>query len=97
MRDSFLKDLSNTGIEFFLSIHVQPIDKDEALTEILQKTVAVKGDIAETILKLSALLSVINIFSHESGNNPEEIFKSAKFMMTLIDDMDSTHFNAMKG
>ncbi|BDH84660.1 AAA family ATPase [Lactococcus lactis] len=47
--------------------------------------------------KLNEFLTVINVLSHKSDNNPQSIHKSAKFMMTLIEDMDSAHFNAMKG
>lgn len=51
LRDSFLRDLSNTGIEFFMSIHAQPTERDVALQKILQKTVSAKGDMAESITK----------------------------------------------
>ena len=47
--------------------------------------------------RLNEFLTVINILSHKSDNNLQSIHKSAKFMMTLIEDMDSAHFNAMKG
>ncbi len=47
--------------------------------------------------KLNEFLTVINVLSHKPDNNPQSIQRSAKFMMTLIEDMDSAHFNAMKG
>lgn len=51
LRDTFLRDLSNTGIEFYFSLHAQPVERDEALQTIKQKTVVVKGDITESITK----------------------------------------------
>jgi hypothetical protein len=48
--------------------------------------------------KLGILLKVCNIFSHSISNtkNPQEIHQSAKFLMKLIEDNDSIHFNNMK-
>ena len=46
--------------------------------------------------KLGELLTLINVLSHSAQHNPNQVLTSAKFLMKLIEDMDSVHFNAMK-
>lgn len=46
---------------------------------------------------LSILLTICNVLSHKTAYNPEEVLKSAKFLMELIKREDKTHFVAMKG
>lgn len=48
--------------------------------------------------KLGIFLKVCNILSHSinSSKNQQEIHQSAKFLMKLIEDNDSLHFNSMK-
>lgn len=46
---------------------------------------------------LSILLTICNVLSHKNAYNPEEVLKSAKFLMKLIEREDKTHFLAMKG
>lgn len=47
--------------------------------------------------ELSILLTICNVLSHKTAYNPEEVLKSAKFLMKLIKREDKTHFVAMKG
>jgi wobble nucleotide-excising tRNase len=49
-------------------------------------------------MKLGVLLKVCNILSHSINNsiNSQEIFQSAKFLMSLIKDNDKLHFDNMK-
>ena len=48
--------------------------------------------------KLGVLIKVCNILSHSINGsmNPQEIHKSAKYLMRLIQDKDKLHFNNMK-
>lgn len=46
--------------------------------------------------KLNQMLTVINALSHNSQKNPTEVHESAKFMLTLMKDIDSTHFGYLK-
>lgn len=46
-------------------------------------------------LRLGTLLNVCNILSHKASRNPDEILKSAKFLMNKIKDSDKLHFNTM--
>ncbi|MDR2342095.1 MAG: AAA family ATPase [Campylobacteraceae bacterium] len=50
----------------------------------------------EKKLQLNTLLSVCNILSHKPSRNPDEILKSAKFLMNRIKNADINHFNAHK-
>ena len=47
--------------------------------------------------ELSILLTICNVLSHKSAYNPDEVLRSAKFLMDLIKQEDKTHFLAMKG
>lgn len=47
-------------------------------------------------LAIGTLLNVCNILSHKVSRNPDEILKSAKFLMTKIKNVDGLHFNTMK-
>lgn len=47
-------------------------------------------------LAIGTLLNVCNILSHKVSRNPDEILKSAKFLMTKIKNVDELHFNTMK-
>lgn len=46
-------------------------------------------------LRLGTLLNVCNILSHKASRNPDEILKSAKFLMNKIKERDKLHFNTM--
>lgn len=46
-------------------------------------------------LRLGTLLNVCNILSHKASRNPDEILKSAKFLMNKIKDSDKIHFYTM--
>ena len=46
-------------------------------------------------LRLGTLLNVCNILSHKASRNPDEILKSAKFLMSKIKDRDKLHFHTM--
>lgn len=46
--------------------------------------------------KLGELLTLINVLSHSAQHNPNQVLTSAKFLMKLIEDMDSVHYNAMR-
>ena len=44
---------------------------------------------------IGMMLNVCNILSHEHARNPDEILKSAKYLMRKIWDVDRRHFAAM--
>lgn len=47
-------------------------------------------------IAIRTLLNVCNILSHKSSRNPDEILKSAKFLMNKIKEVDKLHFDTMK-
>lgn len=47
-------------------------------------------------LKIGTLLNVCNILSHKASRNPDEILKSAKYLMKKIEQIDKQHFDTMK-
>lgn len=47
-------------------------------------------------LAIGTLLNVCNILSHKASRNPDEILKTAKFLMNKIKEVDELHFNTMK-
>ncbi|WP_017548143.1 AAA family ATPase [Salinicoccus carnicancri] len=47
--------------------------------------------------KLGQLLTLCNVMSHSTRHNPEEIWKSAKFLMNQIKEIDHCHYLAMRG
>lgn len=47
-------------------------------------------------LSVLTLLNVCNISSHDCSRNPDEVLKSAKFLMNCIKTIDEQHFNTMK-
>ncbi len=46
-------------------------------------------------LEIPALLDVCNIMSHKFSRNPEQVLKSAKYLMRKIKDTDGNHFAKM--
>lgn len=46
-------------------------------------------------LEISTLLDVCNIMSHKSARNPEQVLKSAKYLMRKIREIDINHFSTM--
>lgn len=47
-------------------------------------------------MAIGTLLNVCNILSHKAARNPDEILKSAKFLMNKIESIDKLHFDTMK-
>lgn len=45
--------------------------------------------------RIGMLLNVCNVLSHNSVRNPDEILKSAKFLMLKIEKVDKLHFDSM--
>lgn len=76
------------------------IGKNLNLTSSQQDRIASELKITENKEKtlLGVLLKVCNILSHSinGSKNPQEIHKSAKYLMKLISDNDPLHFNNMK-
>ena len=46
-------------------------------------------------MQISTLLDTCNILSHKSRRTPEQILKSAKYLMRKIKESDINHFSAM--
>ena len=46
--------------------------------------------------QLGELLLTVNIDSHRPTRNPEEVLKSAKFLMKRIESIDNQHYNTYK-
>lgn len=61
--------------------------------------IALCGDInkvsAQDNIQIPALLDVCNILSHKSTKNPDQILKSANYMMRKIKEIDNNHFSSM--
>lgn len=47
-------------------------------------------------IAIGTLLNVCNILSHKAARNPDEILKSAKFLMNKIKNVDKLHYDTMK-
>jgi hypothetical protein len=47
-------------------------------------------------LRLGILLDICNILSHKLSRNPDEILKSARFLMNRIREVDKNHFDTNK-
>lgn len=47
-------------------------------------------------MSIGMLLNVCNILSHKATRNPDEILKSAKFLMNKIETVDKLHYDMMK-
>lgn len=91
LRDTFLRDLSNTGIEFYLSIHAQPQERDKALTSIKQTTVTVKGDISESITR-AAMDGVSEEYA--VGETQKSFAKSGEELASQIQDEQAQIYSA---
>lgn len=46
-------------------------------------------------IQIPTLLDVCNILSHKSARNPEQILKSAQYLMRKIRETDVNHFSTM--
>ena len=46
-------------------------------------------------IQIPVLLDVCNILSHKSARNPEQILKSAQYLMRKIETVDINHFTNM--
>lgn len=46
-------------------------------------------------IQIPTLLDVCNIFSHKSSRNPEQILKSAQYLMKKLRNIDINHFSTM--
>ena len=46
-------------------------------------------------IQIPALLNICNILSHETVRTPDQILKSAKYLMKKIEKVDICHFSAM--
>ena len=46
-------------------------------------------------IQIPALLNICNILSHETARTPDQILKSAQYLMRKIEEIDNCHFSAM--
>lgn len=46
-------------------------------------------------IQIPALLNICNILSHKTARTPDQILKSAQYLMRKIEEIDNCHFSAM--
>ena len=68
------------------------------LDNITNVKIALCGDVNcshQDNIQIPALLDVCNILSHKTVRTPDQILKSAKYLMRKINGTDKNHFSAM--
>ena len=69
------------------------------LDNINNVKIALCGDVnncsRQDDIQIPTLLDVCNILSHKSARNPEQILKSAQYLMRKIKEIDINHFSTM--
>ena len=82
-------------LEEYLSFKVKNSSPTSANINNIKLALCGDKPYANDELRLGTLLNVCNILSHKASRNPDEILKSAKFLMNKIKDRDKLHFNTM--
>lgn len=83
-------------LEEFLSFKIKKSNPTSNNSENIKKVLSQKSWHNNDDIKLSTLLNVCNTLSHKFARNPDEIIKSARFLMNKIEEVDGCHFNTMK-
>lgn len=82
-------------LEEFLSFKVKNSSPTYANINNIKLALCGEKPSANDELRLGTLLNVCNILSHKVSRNPDEILKSARFLMNKIKDSDKLHFYTM--
>ena len=82
-------------LEEYLSFKVKKSSPTSSNLNNIKLALCGEKPSANDELRLGTLLNVCNILSHKASRNPDEILKSAKFLMNKIKDSDKLHFNTM--
>ena len=84
-------------LEHYMEFKVS--DSSPTLNNISNVKVALCGNVNSVSpndeLEISTLLDVCNIMSHKFSRNPEQVLKSAKYLMRKIKETDGNHFARM--
>lgn len=83
-------------LEEFLEFKVKNSSPTSANINNIRMALCGENPSSRDELRLGTLLNVCNILSHNASRNPDEILKSAKFLMNKIQKVDELHFNTMK-
>ena len=82
-------------LEEYLSFKVKKSSPTSSNISNIKLALCEENPSANDELRLGTLLNVCNILSHKASRNPDEILKSAKFLMKKINERDQLHFHTM--
>lgn len=83
-------------LEEFLSFKVKNNNPTYTNFNNIKKVLCNDKPTSKDEMAIGMLLNVCNILSHKATRNPDEILKSAKFLMNKIENVDKLHFDTMK-
>lgn len=100
-------DLTNCGIyhypnvmrrilEGFLSFKVKNNSPTSTNLNNIKKVLCNDNPTSKDEMEIERLLNVCNILSHKARRNPDEILKSAQYLMKQIKSVDKLHYDTMK-
>lgn len=83
-------------LEEFLSFKVKNNNPTYTNFNNIKKALCGDNSTSKDEMAIGMLLNVCNILSHKATRNPDEILKSAKFLMKKIETVDKLHYDTMK-
>ena len=83
-------------LEEFLSFKVKNSNPTYTNFNNIKKVLCGDNPTSKDEMAIGMLLNVCNILSHKAARNPDEILKSAKFLMSKIEIVDKLHYDTMK-
>ena len=83
-------------LEEFLSFKVKSSNPTYTNFNNIKKVLCGDNPTSKDEMAIGMLLNVCNILSHKAARNPDEILKSAKFLMNKIEIVDKLHYDTMK-
>jgi len=83
-------------LEEFLSFKVKNNSPTYTNFNNIKKVLCNDNPTSKDEMAIGMLLNVCNILSHKAARNPDEILKSAKFLMDKIKNVDKLHYDTMK-
>ncbi len=83
-------------LEEFLSFKVKNNNPTYTNFNNIKKVLCGDNPTNKNEMSIGMLLNVCNILSHKATRNPDEILKSAKFLMNKIEAVDKLHYDTMK-
>lgn len=83
-------------LEEFLSFKVKNNNPTYTNFNNIKKVLCGDNPTSKDEMAIGMLLNVCNILSHKATRNPDEILKSAKFLMNKIETVDKLHYDTMK-